>query len=405
MQTRSSLGIQVLEQRQKKRSERKARELQELLEAAGCDRPNIDDLTDSTPRTRQKTKEKSRSSSGSSYIQVVIESPRIFGASGHPSATKSEAQDDDTNSTFGQIKPPVIRTTLSVGSEQAGRRTAEEGFGAPTLHSSSHSEVAVTRPVTKRSPATENSFTRQGVLGAFRKRKQLDVIRGVVDAKPRKRPRKSRSTLFVGLNKALQKLESSPKLSLDTSSKFPENLFPASGGLSKHLKRVKLVPRRLLDISLKRRTKHFTISLGANTSVLINPKPGAQKTQPITPTLSPVLPGDHPGAERESPSATSGKGVSERTSLHPLPPHNSESDMGTLRRSSKRADSTKTKGALHGTGMSDESNDAHQTSPHDHAMTDSFEYQDEELPRAIFPLTDECKHYTKVSQVDWDIQK
>lgn len=410
MQTRSSLAIQILVDREKKRSERKKSELEELVQTAGVDRPDISKFTDSAVRTRRRTKERVRSQ----FVQVVIESPGTSRGSGLLSVVESKTQiTSDTPTDLNQIRSPATSTASTTESDRTENQRAEEGFGGPRPHSIQQPALAASRPGAEQNPATQKTSARQVVLEARRRRKQLKAIRRAIDWERRNRPIKSRSSLLDGLKKALAKLERPPeRYSPTTLSNSPGNQFTASAGLIKPLKKVKLIPRRLLDISLKHQSKHFTISLAPCSSALKGQKPGAQRTLPI----SLPLPQDSQynaqpqNAGRESRSSITKKDISGTISVPSpssvlLASHIKLPDMGTPRKSSKRANSSRAKEALSGTGMSDERRVAHEISSQDHAMTDVSEYQDEQLPKATFPLTDECKHYTHISQVDWDIQK
>jgi hypothetical protein len=74
-------------------------------------------------------------------------------------------------------------------------------------------------------------------------------------------------------------------------------------------------------------------------------------------------------------------------------------------KSSKRTAFPQKKEDLDVAKMSDHRHAVQDGGSLDHALANTSEDQDQELPKVTFPLTKECKHYTHVSQVDWDIQK
>ena len=73
--------------------------------------------------------------------------------------------------------------------------------------------------------------------------------------------------------------------------------------------------------------------------------------------------------------------------------------MGTPRKAAKKIDPPKA------VEMSDQRDTAQSASSQDRATVDASDYAIPGISKVIFPLTDECQHYTHVSQVDWDIQK
>ncbi len=85
--------------------------------------------------------------------------------------------------------------------------------------------------------------------------------------------------------------------------------------------------------------------------------------------------------------------------------------MGPPRKSSKsrrkkqKFDGAETKQRFDGTETRDESHTTTDSNLKDHVMVDASEIHYQESPNAIFPLTEQCKHLTHVSEVGWDVQK
>ena len=407
MQTRSSLSSQILGKR-KRRSERKEQELQRLFEAAGVDRPDISTFTDSTVRTRRRTKERIRPQS----VQAVLESLDISRHPSRHSEARPQAQGSgDINSGSRQTKSPAASTASTTKPGQTDLKIPGKFFSA--LSSPSYPEPAATASQTVPEPksTTEKPFTFQTNPVGCRKRKQLEAIRGAIDRETRNKPSNSRSTLMNGLKKALWKLERTPQRHPPSSpSKFPRNLFSVWDGLSNPSKRSKFISRRSLYRSPpESRNNHFPILAGLRSSTLQNPTAAS----PQDPTIYISLPQDslyiNQAVEKESPSLTAGKAASEI-----LPISSSSSDLsasrvnisdGGLLKSSKKTTVAEKKEDLDVAKMSNHRHAVQDGIALNHAIPDASEDQNQELPKGIFPLTKECKHYTHVSQVDWDIQK
>ena len=79
--------------------------------------------------------------------------------------------------------------------------------------------------------------------------------------------------------------------------------------------------------------------------------------------------------------------------------------MGTARKASHRLPSQKEKNFIQETSVSDQGDATDVAASQDQNMIDASKDHDQEISQVVFPLTDECKHYTHVSQVVWDIQK
>jgi hypothetical protein len=341
MRTRSSSSAEFLEERDKKRSERKERELQNLLNAAGVDRPDISAFTDSPVTTRLQSKGRARSQ----LVEVVLYSPAEPQRSRRLSGTKSQAQD------LQGVDPRKIKVAAPEPTEITHQDLGNDCGVLPGAHSTLDPFISKARPEKSQSFVAKSLFVPQGRPGARKKRILLKDFRKAIQNQ--KKRSTCRFVVLDGLNKALKKLDRTPRELLLKKPRKPKAY------LSEVLRSLKPASK---ELQLGQRSDQLSYPpLSQDSSSNIQGKQRA----PGSPT-----------AEKE----VSGKLVISKTSLD-LSILSVSPIMGTQ--------STSTNGA----------------STRDHEASRNGSQKPEVTESPSFPLTKECKHYTHISQVDWDIQK
>jgi hypothetical protein len=351
-----------LEERDKKRLERKERELQSLLNAAGVDRPDISACTDSPIKTRLQSKGGARSQS----VEVVIYSP--VESRGSRSGTKSKAREPQ------EAGPRKAKVAAPEPIESNHQDLVNDGGGHSGTDPTQHSRIdyaalkkrrkaaraerlrrlveqpVLSRAARKQSPrfVARNPFSQKGIPGAKNKRMLLKRIREAIKLESQGTPSKPRSETLEGLNKALDELSGTPT----------ENF---------------------LNSSLQVQGHKFSVLAGLLPKLV---------TQLVGPLARPTSEDSSPSIveERREPGSPRAKTEVARTLL-------ASTTILSLPMPSRSA------------AMGTQSISTNGSTPQDEEASRSGIQEDEVAKSPSFTLTKECKHYTHVSQVDWDIQK
>ncbi|KAG4443699.1 hypothetical protein IFR05_000788 [Cadophora sp. M221] len=200
MQTRSALATQILEERKKRRLQRKERELRDLLRSAGHDRPETKFLEDfSVRRTRyRKEKETLRLSS----LQVVIESQPRQPNPGESSKGISQGKEElSTESIATEISAAEVHDSGAlVAKSEAVPRAPTPDNTKKTPGTKALSSLSPDAPLEKPVNTRKRRLKLDKIL-----KKQLGVIRFTIKQTLRN-PTKTDSGILKGLKKAKRKL-------------------------------------------------------------------------------------------------------------------------------------------------------------------------------------------------------